>query len=105
MMRFLLLALVGILAVGCDPGFNAGPVSAKPFTISRPAPADIPGSYVLVSQSVTTNGLAALRGRNCQLKLASDGTFSITNYLPYLLSATGHWRCEPVGSDRGKDMW
>jgi hypothetical protein len=104
-MRVLLVILVAMLAVGCDSGFNAGAVSGKPFTTSRPASADIPGSYVLVSQNVTTNGLFALRGRSCRLELAPDGTFSITNYLPDLISATGRWRCETIGFDHGREMW
>ena len=104
-MRVLLVILVAMWVAGCDSGFNAGAVSGKPFTTSRPAPADIPGSYVLVSQSVTTNGLSALQGRRCQLELAPDGTFSITNYLPDLLSATGNWRCETIGFIHGRDMW
>ena len=104
-MRLLLVIFVAMLVVGCDSGFNAGAVSGKPFTTSRPAPADIPGSYALVSQTVTTNGLSALRGRSCQLELAPDGTFSITNYLPDLISAIGHWRCERVGFDHGREMW
>jgi hypothetical protein len=80
-------------------------MSGEPFTTSRPSPADIPGSYVLISQTVTTNGLSTLLGRSCQLDLASDGTFSITNYLPDLTSVTGHWHCETIGSTHGRDMW
>jgi len=104
-MRVLLVIFVAVLVAGCDSGLNAGAVSGKPFTTSRPALADIPGSYVLVSQNVTTNGLSALRDRSCQLELAPDGRFYITNYLPDLISATGHWRCETIGFDRGREMW
>ena len=80
-------------------------MSGEPFTISRPVSADIPGSYLLVSQTVTTNGLSELRGRSCQLELAPDGTFTITNYVPGFISATGRWRCETIGFTHGRDMW
>jgi hypothetical protein len=80
-------------------------MSGEPFTTSRPASADIPGSYLLVSQTVTTNGLSELRGRSCRLELAPDGTFTITNYVPGFISATGRRRCDTIGFNQGREMW
>ena len=97
----LLLPIFALLLAGCNRGAQSG----EPFTTSQPAAADIPGSYLLVSQTVTTNGLSELKGRSCELDLASDGTFTITNYIPGFVAATGHWRCATVGSTHGRDMW
>ena len=96
-----LLPTIALLLAGC----GRGPRSGELFTTSRPASADIPGSYLLVSQTVTTNGLSELRGRSCQLELASDGTFTITNYVPGFISVTGTWRCETIGFTHGREMW
>jgi len=108
-MRLLLVILVSLLAVGCDSGFNAGAVSGKPFTTEQPKKEDVAGSYVLVAQSVTTNGLSAFQGRQCRLDLKPDGAFSVTNYINWrqsdFMSTTGHWKCETVGSTEGHDMW
>ncbi len=108
-MRLLLVILVSLLAAGCDSGFNAGAVSGKPFTTNEPKKEDVAGSYVLVAQSVTTNGLAVLHGRQCRLDLNPDGTFGVTNYVNSgqsdFLSTTGRWKCAIVGSTEGHDMW
>lgn len=108
-MRLPLIIFVALLAGGCDSGFNAGATSGEPFTTEQPRQEDVAGSYVLVAQSVTTNGLAVLQGRQCRLDLKPDGTFSVTNYFDFgrsnFLSTSGRWERAIVGSTEGHDMW
>jgi hypothetical protein len=108
-MRPLLVILISVFVAGCGSGFNRGATSGQPFTTEQPKNEDVAGSYLLVAQSVTTNGISVLRGRECRLDLKPDGAFSITNYINWgpsgFLSTSGRWKCEIVGSTGGHDMW
>ena len=79
------------------------------FVTSKPKQEDISGVYHLIRQTVTTNGLAFLKGRDCRLEIRADGSFTVTNYpkwtqayssnLPSceFISAAGKWHCETIG--------
>ena len=80
------------------------------FVTSQPKQEDLPGTYFLIRQTITTNGLVVLQGRQCQLDLPPDGSFTITNFprwsplsntqprVTAFISATGRWRCETVST-------
>lgn len=99
---FLTLLLVG---TGCqyDP-------HAHIYTTDKPETTNVVGSYVLASQTFTRDGLAALQGRTCLIELRADGTFVATNVPPWqsgfpstnffntLISGSGTWRIDSVGS-------
>jgi len=80
----------------------------KLFVTTRPNVADIAGVYELTHQTITTEGLAVLKGQPCQLALRPDGSFTVTNYprwspesdssppVAEFVSATGHWRCDTI---------
>jgi hypothetical protein len=85
------------------------------FVFTQPKTEDLIGSYALTGQTITSNGLALLQGRQCQLDLRPDGSFSVTNY-PSLsssdshpatfISGTGHWRCGALRMPYcGQDCW
>ena len=87
---------------------------ADSLTTSQPKPEEIFGGYRLIEQTVTTNGLAVLQGRQCGLKLSPVGVFSITNFpivdlpgdqLDGFLSATGRWECDTVSFTHGQPVW
>lgn len=100
-----LLPIWALLLVGC----NRGAVSGDAFVTAQPSVKDVPGSYLFVSQSVTTNDPSPSKYKRCQLDLNADGTFSVTNFTDwsqsYEVSTTGNWRCEPIGSYHDRDMW
>jgi hypothetical protein len=99
---FLTLLLV---VTGCqyDP-------HAHLYTTDKPEATNVVGSYVLTSQSLTSGGLATLRGKTCSIELRADGTFIATNVPPWrdgfpptnffdtLISGSGTWRIDSVGS-------
>ena len=95
---------------------------AHRYATEKPSEADVAGSYELVQQTVTTQGLAAMEGRPCEVELHANGTFAATNIPPRvldapgkdffhtLISGTGTWRIDKVGSlDNGfgklKPIW
>jgi hypothetical protein len=83
------------------------------FVTEQPKLENIPGSYQLIQQTIATNGLAFLDGRQCQLDLLADGLFSVTNYPQWsqlssakapnaqFVSTTGRWHCETIGIYNG----
>jgi hypothetical protein len=105
---------VGFVAIGlavsavyiCH-GDLAARAPAKLFVTTQPRQEDIVGIYQLTRQTITTNGLAVLEGRLCQLDLRPDGSFTATNYprwspdsstrphVTTFISTTG-WRCDSV---------
>lgn len=102
-MRSTFLTLLLILLVGCGQQESWDKYSDS-LTTTQPKQADIAGSYLLTHLTITTNGMAALGGRMCQLDLQADGSFAVTNYpiwtnsqLENFISTTGHWRCDTVG--------
>ncbi len=103
-MRAVLVLVLMLLAPGCqyDP-------HAHLLTTVRPEPSEVVGRYTLVKQTVTAGDLAAMNGRLCVVELRADGTFSAANVPPFtfgsadaslttLVSASGAWRVESVGS-------
>ena len=114
--KIIILALGGVGIVAAGLLLYSWPISAlshwphvpspELFVITQPKQEDIPGTYLLTRQTITTNGLAALEGRHCHLELRPDGSFSVTNYPrwspdddstePHVVaftSTTGHWHC------------
>ena len=93
------------LSVGCKRGWNDSWDSyASSLTTNQPKQDEVVGSYLLTQQTITTNGLAVLQGRQCELYLRPDGFFTVTNYPTWtndqfksLISATGRWQCDTVG--------
>jgi hypothetical protein len=93
--------------------------SSKFYVSTQPKQEDIVGKYSLTRQTITTNGLAILAGRSCELELRFDGTFAVTNYpmwsdtrpsrVTALVSMSGQWHCDKIGAyyDRGQshDIW
>src|SRR5215470_1555502 len=96
------------------------------FVLTQPKPEDVAGVYQLTGQTITTNGLAVLGGRPCQLDLRPDGSFTVTNYPQWgpvssatahvsasdtpgvtaFTSTTGRWRCDTVNiMYNGKMCW
>jgi hypothetical protein len=87
------------------------------FVTKHPKPEDISGNYQLIKQTITTNGLAFLEGRQCLLNLKSDGSFTVTNYPRWsqlssakapraeFISTTGHWHCETFGIYNGHQFF
>ena len=79
------------------------------FVTMQPKHEDVAGVYQLTEQTISTNGLAILDGRLCQLELRSDGSFTATNYprwasassatlrIAEFISTSGRWRCDTVG--------
>ncbi len=104
-MRVLSFLTILLLAQGCqyDP-------YAHLYTTEKPQTADVAGLYMLASQTVTQGGLAAFQGKPCLIYLQADGTFTATNVPPWelgstgtnffssLLTASGTWRIDSVGS-------
>ncbi len=113
--KLLSLALL-VLIVGChyDP-------HAHFYTTHKPVKQDVVGLYELKSETLLKSDLTDLHGRRCALELRADGTFSATNVPPWdmelpdahffdmLLSGSGSWRIETVGTvDNGwqsKTVW
>ena len=104
-MRASLCLMLFLVLNGCqyDP-------HAHLYTTDKPETTNVVGSYVLTSQTLTPGGLTALRGRTCSLELRADGTFIATNVPPWqegfpptnffdtLISGSGTWRIDSVGS-------
>ena len=104
-MRILLLLAFLLLAQGCqyDP-------HAHLYTTEKPHTTNVVGRYALTRQTLTPGGLAALQGRSCTIELRADGTFFATNVPPSqpsfpptnffttLVSGSGTWRIDSVGS-------
>src|SRR5262245_22953460 len=79
------------------------------YTTDKPESTNVVGSYVLTSQTLTRDGLAALRGKPCLIELRANGTFIATNVPPWqsglprtnffdtLISGSGTWRIDSVG--------
>lgn len=94
-----------VMCAGCqfDP-------YAHLYTTVRPAPVNVVGKYRLTRQTVTPDGLAALKGKPCVVDLREDGTFDASNVPPpmvsgntpdffsRLVSVSGTWRLDGVGS-------
>ncbi|HUS34988.1 MAG TPA: hypothetical protein VM680_06515, partial [Verrucomicrobiae bacterium] len=94
---------------------------AHTYTTAKPDESKIAGNYQLVMQTLTTNGLAEFSGQLPSVELRADGTFSATNIPPWgisfpdtnffttLVSGSGNWSIESVGSvDNGttrQTMW
>jgi hypothetical protein len=87
------------------------------FVTKQPKLEDIFGSYQLIQQTITTNGLAFLEGRHCQLDLRVDGSFTVKNYprwsqlssakapIAEFVSTTGRWHCETFGIYNGHQFF
>ena len=88
------------------------------FVTAQPKTNDIPGTYLLTRQTITSSGLAIFEGRQCQLDLRPDGSFSVTNYPQWsvessneprvdaLISSMGHWQCATINVlYKGRDCW
>lgn len=83
---------------------------AQLYTTAKPQPADVVGTYRLTRQTVTPDGLAALKGRPCVVELRDDGTFvargvplmtvdgATPDFFSRLVSASGTWHLDGVGS-------
>ena len=121
------VARVGLVAIGVTlsavlylPWGSGWPhvPSPKLYVFTQPKKEDVAGVYQLTQQTITTNGLAVLGNRLCQLDLRPDGSFSVTNYPQWspmastrahvveFISTTGRWRCDTVNiSYRGHDCW
>ena len=103
-MRMSFLALFLILLAGCGQR-DSWDKYAGSLTTTKPKQEDVLGSYLLTHQTITADGMTVLGGRQCQLDLLPDGSFTVTNYptwanehLGSFISAAGHWRCDTVGS-------
>jgi hypothetical protein len=80
------------------------------YTTVKPRPADVHGIYRLTAQTVTPDGLSALRGKSCDIELHEDGTFLARHVPPAsvdgltpgffsrLVSAEGRWHIDRIGS-------
>jgi len=93
-----------LVCVGCqyDP-------FAHLLTTHKPSPQQIAGRYKLTRQTVTGDGLAALKGEVSAVELFADGRFVATNLPPWtsdppdarffatLVSGSGSWRIDSVG--------
>jgi hypothetical protein len=104
-MRASLCLTLLLVMTGCqyDP-------HAHLYTTDKPETTNVVGSYMLTSQTLTSGGLAALRGKPCSIELRADGTFIATNVPPWqdgfpltnffdtLISGSGSWRIDRVGS-------
>lgn len=88
------------------------------FVTVQPKESDVVGLYELKSQTVTTNGLAAMGGKVCELELRADGTFSVTNYPTWagikfttpdnteFISTKGRWKLDNTASGgNGQSYW
>ena len=107
-MRTMLLLALMVLIQGCqyDP-------HAQLYTTDKPQESDVVGRYTLTSQSVKRDGLAVMQGHPCFIELRADGTFIATNVPPLLLdspgtnffstliSGSGTWHLDSVGSVGG----
>ena len=96
------MCMLGFL-VGCQ--HNSWDRYADSLTTTRPKQKDIVSSYLLTQQTIATNGVAVLQGRQCQLDLQTDGSFQVANYPTWtnsqfasFISTTGHWYCDKVGA-------
>lgn len=101
------LAAIGIALSAGGSGWPQVP-DPKLFVTTQPKKEDVSGIYQLIHQTITTNGLAVLEGRLCQLDLRPDGSFTATNYpvwspdsssQPHVvkfISTTGRWHCDTV---------
>jgi len=104
-MRISLFLTLLLAVTGCQYDPNA-----HLYTTDKPESTNIVGSYVLTSQTLTSGGLAVLRGKTCSIELRADGTFIATNVPPWqngfpppnffdtLISGSGTWRIDSVGS-------
>jgi hypothetical protein len=104
-MRALPLLILTLLVQGCqyDP-------HARLYTTEEPQTTNVLGRYTLTSQTLTRDGLTGLRGKPCTIELRADGTFVATNVPPWqpgfpptnffdrLVSGSGTWRIDSVGS-------
>lgn len=89
------------------------------YVFTQPKLEDVAGVYHLTRQTITTNGLAVLEGRVCQMDLRPDGSFSVTNYPRWspdddstephvvaFISTTGRWSCNTLNiSYRDRLCW
>jgi len=104
-MRTSLLLILLLAVAGCqyDP-------HAHLYTTEKPEATNVVGRYVLTSQTLTSGGKAALGGRVSSVDLRGDGTFVASNVPPWqegfpatnffatLISGSGTWRIDSVGS-------
>lgn len=75
-----LLVLLAACRKDVHSSGNAEEKQNRAFIAVKPQQSDVVGSYVLTDQTVIKGGYSALQGRQCQLDLRPDGSFSITNY-------------------------
>jgi len=104
-MRTSLFLMLLLAVTGCqyDP-------HAHLYTTDKPETTNVVGKYVLASQTLTSGGLAALRDKVSSIELRGDGTFVASNVPPWqegfpatnffdtLISGSGTWRIDSVGS-------
>jgi hypothetical protein len=121
-------ALVGLtLVLGAGAIYRFGSVGERAsryaFVHTQPQLSDFVGSYVLVDQTIVEGGLKVMQGRQCQLDVRADRSFSIANYPDWanagftthprfdaLISTAGRWTLDSVGTtyDHGptpKECW
>jgi len=110
-MRLSFLALVLIFLAGCGQK-DGWDKYASSLTTTKPEQSDIVGAYLLTKQTITTNDMAVLGGRQCRLDLLPDGSFTITNYpdwtdehLGRSISTAGHWRLDDVSFYHNQKVW
>jgi hypothetical protein len=113
------IAVVAAIAFGCsqDPVVSTAKKEHAEVIGTEPKKADVVGTYVLSDQTIVPGGMSALGGRQCQLDVLADGSFSVTNYpqsaggsFISFLSGTGSWEIATVGTSYGygpdpKDCW
>lgn len=115
-MRTLFAIFAVVLLFGCGRRSDGWRPETHTFTTTQPQQSDLSGSYILAQQTITTNGISALRDQPCQLDLQSDGTFSITNYpmwtetsdqkrITNFAFTSGRWKCDTIGSTHGQPLW
>lgn len=94
-----------LLLAGCqyDP-------YAHLYTTEKPNDADVTGRYDISEQTLTTDGLAFLKGKPCSIEIRADHTFYVTNLpiwretrpveytLEVLKTRSGTWTIETAGS-------
>ena len=85
--RVMAALLVGVMAVSCSTFSD----EANPYA-AREAMKDMSGTWRL--KTVTRNGVNITQQMDFtrfRLNLNSDGTYSIQNYLPFVVSGDGTW--------------
>ena len=111
-MRIITILLLLYLLAGCqyDP-------HAHLYTTHKPAKRDVAGHYFLSNQTITDEGLSALKGMSCTIDLRNDGTFTVNRVPPdiqnspsqelfnKLVSGSGTWNIDFIGVGSGETTY